>query len=584
MMMIFADKIYLAGLLTLPLLLAVYLIFRRRRPVIVSSLMLWDAQNSPDSRGLTFKKRPLPLSFWLEALILTLLALAAAGPLLPRKSGAPPLTVILDNSFSMLASPGDEKLSPRGKASAELRSITRSFPNRTLRIIKAGTAASSAGEIHSAAELETALKGWTCRETGADLSGALSLAKKLSGGQQPEILVLTDTPPAEKSQAPGVTWRALGAPLPNFAIIGASRSADGPDRCAVVIASFCQTEQELTVSAKTLDGAPFSDSKKIKAPPETETKLQFKVPPGAGSVKIEIADKILAFDNSAVLPAERRPKVRTALRLTDKKVLADAKRAVESSGNMEISEDNPELVISGESQKGVSSGWELVLRGGEKGRQIKSPLTVRGDHPLLSGIDFGGVIWGAPDLPPLTGRPLISAGDRPLLSVSPRGPLAWSVIMDYFPNGSALSANPAWPSMFRNLGEWIIDSRPGLPRAAFRAGEKLAVNIPERARNIEIALPGAEKAQLAPGAGRRLTSAREPGEGRLRIDGQEQSFYVNSFSAAESDLGRCASGEFSGERLTAAESLIYLPLSFALILAALALLALHQYLFLRRPA
>ena len=382
-----------------------------------------------------------------------------------------------------------------------------------------------------------------------------------------------------------MAWRALGAPLPNFAIIGASRSSEGPDRCAVVIASFGKTEQELTVSAKTLDGAPFSDSKKIKAAPESETKIQFNVPPGAGSVKIELSNKILPFDNSAVLPPERRPKVRAALRLKDKRAWADAKRAVESSGNMEISEDNPELVISGESQKvPAQPSWELILRGGEKGRQIKGPFTVRGDHPLLSGIDFGGVIWGASDLPPLTGRPLVSAGDRPLLAASPRGLLAWSLTMDYLPGFSALSANPAWPSMFRNLGEWIIDSRPGLPRAAFRTGEKITVNIPENAGKVEIELPGSEKTRLAPGAGRRLTSVGEPGEGRLSIDSQEQRFYINSFCAAESDLGRCASGEFSGERLAFSDALIYLPLSFALILAALALLALHQYLFLRRAA
>jgi hypothetical protein len=584
--MIFAGKIWLLGLLALPVLLLIYLIFKRRHPALVSSLMLWEAKSGPDNSGLVLKKRPLPLSFWLEALIVILLALAAAGPLLPRAGGAPPLTVILDNSFSMLASPAPGAPSPRDKAADELRSLARTFPGRLLRIIMAGTGASFAGAARGAAELEAVMKNWSCRESAADIPGALALSQKLSRGAPSETLILTDGPPPEKCPPPGVIWRALGTPLSNSALTGASRSADGPDRCAAVISSFCKEDTELTVSAKTLDGAPFSESRKIKIAPGAEMKVQFKVPPGAGTVKIETDDKTLDFDNSAVLPPARRPKVRVSVRLPDRKTLAAVSRAVESSGNMELSENRPELVICGAPQKNTpgAAAWEFVLRGAEKGRSLKGPFTVRGDHPLLSGIDFGGVIWGAPEASPLTGRPLISAGSRPLLTVSPRGALAWNVSMERFSPGSTLDASPAWPSMLRNLGEWIIDSRPGLPRSSFRTGERITMNIPDSAGLVEIELPGEGRQRLTGGAGRALSSAREPGAGALFIDGEKHSFHVNPLCAAESDLSKCASGDFKGERLAVEDEAVYLPLSFALTLAALGLIVLHQYLFLRRTA
>ena len=86
------------------LLLAVLYFWRRHsRRMKVPALFLWDVKEEQPNAGKSLRISRLPLSFYLEALAILLLAVAAAMPFLMRKSEYPPLAVVLDNSFSMLA-------------------------------------------------------------------------------------------------------------------------------------------------------------------------------------------------------------------------------------------------------------------------------------------------------------------------------------------------------------------------------------------------------------------------------------------------------------------------------------------------
>ena len=101
--MFFIDKIFFSTLIAVPILVLIYFLHRKVKTVQISSLILWENQLKSVKSGAGIKAMPLPFRFFLEALMLILLALAAAGPFLVANEKVPALTVILDDSFSMRA-------------------------------------------------------------------------------------------------------------------------------------------------------------------------------------------------------------------------------------------------------------------------------------------------------------------------------------------------------------------------------------------------------------------------------------------------------------------------------------------------
>ena len=68
------SPLALIALIGVPALIAIYLFQRRFKTLEVSSLILWDAVKQPSMGGRKRERLRLPLSFWLEALAVVLLA------------------------------------------------------------------------------------------------------------------------------------------------------------------------------------------------------------------------------------------------------------------------------------------------------------------------------------------------------------------------------------------------------------------------------------------------------------------------------------------------------------------------------
>src|SRR5262245_50728820 len=113
MLPVFATPWALLGLLALPVLVGIYWLRNRFRPLPVSSLMLWADQRESRAGGPRLRRPQTPLLFFLELLAILLLVLAATGPSADTTMSARPLVVVLDDSFSMRAG-GNE--SPRRQA------------------------------------------------------------------------------------------------------------------------------------------------------------------------------------------------------------------------------------------------------------------------------------------------------------------------------------------------------------------------------------------------------------------------------------------------------------------------------------
>lgn len=95
----FLNPAALYGLLALPLLLIPYLIRRKPKRVIFSSLLLFTEPGTR-SGGRPLGRLRLPLIFFLQLLLLTLLILALGEPVLSVRASN--VAIVLDNSASML--------------------------------------------------------------------------------------------------------------------------------------------------------------------------------------------------------------------------------------------------------------------------------------------------------------------------------------------------------------------------------------------------------------------------------------------------------------------------------------------------
>ncbi len=184
----------LFGLVSIPLLAVIYLFHRRPQTRQVSSLMLWAALRRPASAGRKREFLRLPLTFWLEALALLLLVLAAAGPMLPRITGTRPLIVILDDSLSMQAG-------AQQRARESVARLAGDFD--PIRYVLAGATPQLAR-----------LDQWTwCNAPSADIDAALAFATQLAGPNA-LVMVVTDHAPPH-SAGSRVQWRAFGEPAKN---------------------------------------------------------------------------------------------------------------------------------------------------------------------------------------------------------------------------------------------------------------------------------------------------------------------------------------------------------------------------------
>src|SRR5258708_20079988 len=156
------------GALAAGALVAIYFFQRRHRERSVSSLLLWAAVQPPTAGGRHRELPRLPPAFWLELAALSMLALAAAAPLLPLTHRARPLVVILDDSLSMQAS--------REESRRVIESELAGPAYSPIRIVLAGTTPRMAGAAaSSSSEALRQMAQWNCLAPAGDLDGAIAM-------------------------------------------------------------------------------------------------------------------------------------------------------------------------------------------------------------------------------------------------------------------------------------------------------------------------------------------------------------------------------------------------------------------------
>ena len=325
-----------AASLALPALLLLYFLKLRRRPVRISSTLLWDRAVEDLQVNTPFRWLRPSLLLLLQVLALTLLAGALGRPAL-LDPGAPPtgrLIILIDRSASMSAADGDESGSTRleaaKKAAAELTRRLRADQTEAMVVSFATEPRIEAPYTTSAGLLNDAIEGVSATDQPADLDAALAVVRAFAGsaGEDSEAVPTTlylfsdgDLPPTAPEAAgaigsAGLLFRRVGpapdAPRDNLGIVAISARRDEADPNLLrLFARVQSTSAEPIETALTvrLDDAPASaaplsiPAADESGPAELPVTITFPAPAGGLVVATIARADGLSADNTAALVA-----------------------------------------------------------------------------------------------------------------------------------------------------------------------------------------------------------------------------------------------------------------------------------------
>ncbi len=640
-MPILGVPLALIGLAALPALTAIYWLRTRFRRQEVSSLFLWSLVAQAHGGGRRATRLQTPLLWLIELLALMLLALAAAGPRIPRADRVVPVMVVMDDSFSMSAVHADG-VSVRDKGVDAITQELSALGPFIARFVIAGPEPSlQEGSISRLADIERAVGDWRCESVSSEIGPAVALAREV-GGPGCRVLVVTDhSPPEDQSptepvvQADRLRWRAVGEVGPNAAIVNAVRSTDPQrDQILLEVANFTDATRPVTlalyagadkvaifesdaddpigpvreIDRRTLDLAAF------------ETRRLRLAPPSNGAVLIaRIDDDGLAADNRVVLMPPARAPLPVGVSIADPVLNKAVRSAVQASGIATIEPNRTKLTftdralpasaastttegagIEPDESSGTSAEAQIFASPWRVEFEVPpvadidaylGPFVIDYTHTLAAGLSLTGLVWAAPNADaglPAVGRPVVSAGDTPLVSERDLTGSAKAIRIRLRADRSTLLNSAAWPVLIANIIDWRRAELPGLSHVNARPGLPVRLNLSSSIDHVSVTYHtvGGQEPTEPPNRvetrnGSAVLTSDRPGIYRVSAGEEIHRYTVNVMSAEESDLRNSATSEHGLWNDEQALRTDYRGLGWILGLLALGLLALHAWLLYR---
>ena len=561
MMPILGSPWLLVGLLAVPLLAGIYLFQRRFRSREVASLLLWEAIGEASLGGRTREPLRLPLPFWLELGAIVLLVFGAAGPLVARWRSSRPLVIVLDDSLSMSAGGAQ---TARARALDLVRDTVTRGDHDPVRVVFAGTTP----QLAAGTTLDEQLSGWTCSATAADLDAAIVFATQLSGPKA-LILVATDHAPPRELQGGTIAWHAFGARRPNAGFVTAARGGGEHDRVLLEVGGFGASRTTLTVS----EGARVLHQRELALNSGGRTRVQLDLLQSATGRAIEarLTADDAAFDDRVLLLPQRRPPVRVALAIGNAALRAYVEGALRATARATITESRPDLRIT-DGAPG-NDAWLVAIDARKASTAFTGPYVLDRTHPLATGLELGGVIWGVGARGPLPGDPVLLAGAQPLLAEERA---SHRLRLRYDPATSNLHRSAAWPALWWNVLAWRAARMPGVHAANVPLGAEVRVTLRDPAAEIAIHPPNEPTRKGTAVGSDVIVAATQPGLWVVQAGGESERFAVNALTPAESDFSAAVRGSWGGWTAGALTANGQQEIAWLLILGALSLLVLHQ--------
>lgn len=610
MFSLFAYPLALAALATAPALVAVYYFKNRFRKKTVSSLMLWRFQTESAEGGRKVERAQFPWIFFLELLTLLTLAFAAAGPRWKTERTTRPLILILDNSLSMQAKPKTgPSILEQGREMA-LKLFTAQAPAPARLILAGANPESMGGFLRSTTELENALESWKGSSASGSLDQAITLATELGGGQS-DICVITDqSPTVEIPESGRLRWISVGRPLPNLAIVNATRTPNGEqDRVFLEIANNSSLSSSVNTSIFQAESDQLLQKFEAELAGGERKRWTLNLPQTLGAIRISIGDDSLVLDNEVHLAPPVREKTRVRLVIEDELAIQLVESALQATGLVELNSAQPELTIFAGNREFIESQWDQIggswnwiIEFPENPKALAGPFLKDPSSPFLESLELQGILWAGPEgsdtdqeferWPDENDRPravllqpVLFAGQTPLMLVGVRNGTNEPWIHTRLDiTQSSISYSPNWPILVQNMVDARRSAKPGPVDPNLKLGS--VVNLKwERAegsgqwrqpdgeiRELELNSPTFTASMNGVGLNQFVRLGAESGT-------EEESYWVavNTLNPRESNLSDLNPGEWGGWDDTKEARVEYSSLLWILALCGLILVALHLF-------
>lgn len=544
----------LIGLVSLPIIVAFYMLRLRRRDVPVGSTFLWQQLVRDVEANAPWQRLRFSWLLLVQLLIAAIVVAAATRPFTATVSDlAANVVLIVDTSASMAARTADEDRMADARARA--RAVVARLPEggRVTVVAAADTANVLVSETDDRDAAIEAIDGIGASQLPGDLTDAFALASALAAQDSDStIVVVTDASgdelPEVGVEAPVLVER-VGATDANQAIAALSvvRAAGGAQLdlfAAISNPSAEEASRRLEVYA---DGT-LVDARDLAIPPGQRTEVLIGTVPSASQIveaRLAGADALAGDDRAfAIVPAEQT--VRALLVGSGNAYLENALAllprlelfAVGEAGYLDALDEAAEadtpyglLVFDGVVPADSPEVPALYVDPPDDGPYgtvdgiVDRPVIDRPDpgEPLLRFVDLSTVHVGR------ARNVELADGARAIVS-TPRGAPLIGVGEDagrrlaflaFDLAESDLPLQVAFPLLLSNLVEFVVPAADGILPSSMRLGEAITVRVDPRLAEVQL-VEGAGATGLEPPAdGRRLPviggSVTIPGADGARI-------------------------------------------------------------------
>lgn len=582
----------LTALVALPIAVVIYLLRNRSKKQVVSALFLWSSPNLSANQGQRIQKVQSSWLLFLELLILTLVALAAADVHVRWLPQDAPTVLILDDSWSMQASK-QQTIEKIQKLISQKRIV---FPVQVIRVGK--TATRDDEECNYLAELTARLDQWSSNEMRSPECNDAVLKETIerfcSSGKPVHAIVVTDHPRPDLAQDGKVTVISVGKPNSNLAFISANRFPSAVDNLDAIIVEIANLSNEpQTVNCQLLvEKHPASPLDSVVIPAENAVELKTSVPADK-TATLKLPSDALEIDNQVTLPPLPRQTIRVRLDVFNPVLAPAVKKAVELSQNAQrkielVSSKEDVLITDNPTTVSDSSVNRLQFEVPSTPLDkidptiYKGPYIANSSSNLMTGTDFSGVLWGIENASwkmESAESSLLSVGDIPLIVQRVNSNGISVVRLRIVPELSNLTRSPNFPIFIYNFLKQQATSLPGLQTSAVNAGDYFVFNSTQnKSDSLTVLSPNGKKDVVPFRFGQAVYLPYEMGEYKIDFQKQTHSAAVNALNRNESDLLSLESGEWGAQYSAQQKERQFVSLQVPLLLLALALAVVHQIL------
>ena len=526
--MSFLAPLALAGLLLLPVVVAMYLLKLRRDERPIASTLLWQRLVADVEANAPWQRLRRSLLLLLQLLLVAVLAILAARPFLERPASlARDLVVVIDTSASMAATDvAPDRLSA---AKQQVVDALRDLPSDgKVSVIAAGeTARVVVNGTSDLGRVRAAIDGIAVSPASGDLGEALRLADALAArATGAQILVATDAAlaakPTGRLEHP-VRVITVGRERRNQAIVAlAVRPAPSGVTRSVFISVANLDVQAASRRLEVYGDGNLIDAKDIFLDPQTRSQVIVDdVPLGVGVIEVRLdgaAGDDLALDDRAwaIVPAEhlRRilvvsdgdPYLETALTYlpnTELYEVAPAKYGPDTHPelfDLVIFEGALPATLPSRAVLAIAPTASSAL--GEVTGSLTDPAigALSADEPILRYVDLSTTHIGTASklVTPVWARTVIPGpGGAPLLYLGEQAGRK-AAVLAFLPRQSDLPLQVAFPILIANLAGELLGGSAA-PESALQPGSPISLPLPAGASALRVTRPDGTTVELVPG-------------------------------------------------------------------------------------